>query len=478
MATQVGGQSNNFCMPDLGEGLDEAELIEWCVEVGQHVAEFDIIARMETAKAVVDVPTPRAGTIAVLHGKPGQFIKVGAPLVTYADGANAAPTGGAADAQKKNGHEHETREDAGTVVGSLSDVPGVSAPAGKVLAAPAVRRVANEMGVDLNQVKGSGIGGRVTLRDVQSAAGIQQRPVRQPPPASASPQTSARGGSAPSSSAPAPATGGPARRRTDRPDWRDVNDRELTELAQLPPDHGGRAAPAPPPDQRIPLRGVRRTIAEHLRQSVTHAVHFTVMDEADVTALEELRRRLVSASGEKVSLLPFVAMACCRVLMMPAFNRLNASVDDEKGEIIQHGAIHLGVATETENGLMVPVLRDLQALGVLEAARRIAQLAHSARDRTVPREQLTGSTFTISNFGAYAGRFGTPIINYPEAAILAVGRAREGVVVRSGMIGVGRLLPLSLSADHRVVDGTTAATALAKIIDLLQSPEQLMPPAR
>jgi pyruvate dehydrogenase E2 component (dihydrolipoamide acetyltransferase) len=203
------------------------------------------------------------------------------------------------------------------------------------------------------------------------------------------------------------------------------------------------------------------------------------MDEADVTALDALRRKLVAASNEKISLLPFVAVAVCRVLSGRAgarFVRLNSTVDDEKQEIVQHPAVHLGVATDTESGLMVPVIRDAHRLGVLELSRRIAQLAHAARDRELTPEQLHGSTFTISNFGSMGGRFGTPIINYPEAAVLAIGRAREGVVVRDGMLGVGKLLPLSLSADHRVVDGATAATALAKTLELLQSPDELLPP--
>jgi pyruvate dehydrogenase E2 component (dihydrolipoamide acetyltransferase) len=243
--------------------------------------------------------------------------------------------------------------------------------------------------------------------------------------------------------------------------------------------HDQREPPSAQGDcMRITFRGVRRTIAEHLRYSVTHAVHYTVMDEADVSALENLRRKLMAASNEKISLLPFVASAVCRVLSGregSQFNRLNSTVDDEKQEIVQHRRVHLGIATDTESGLMVPVIHDADKLGVLELARRIAQLAKAARDRTLPRDQLTGSTFTISNFGSYAGRFGTPIINYPEAGILAVGRAREGVVVRQGMIGVGRLLPLSLGADHRVIDGGTAATALAKIIQLLQNPDELLP---
>jgi len=153
-------------------------------------------------------------------------------------------------------------------------------------------------------------------------------------------------------------------------------------------------------------------------------------------------------------------------------------VDDKKQEIVQHRPVHLGIATDTDSGLMVPVIRNADRMGVLEISRHIARLAHAARDRSIPANELSGSTFTISNFGSLGGRFGTPIINYPEAGILAIGRAREGVVVRRGMLGVGKLLPLSLSADHRVIDGATSASALAKIIELLQSPDELLPPAR
>jgi pyruvate dehydrogenase E2 component (dihydrolipoamide acetyltransferase) len=240
---------------------------------------------------------------------------------------------------------------------------------------------------------------------------------------------------------------------------------------------------APGSTQRIPFRGIRRTIAERLRQSVNAAVHFYVMDEVDVSKLDEQRRRLMNASGEKLTILPFVAAAICRVLAGrcgPQFNKLNSTVDDQAQEIVQHRSVHLGIAVDTDNGLMVPVIKDADKLGVLEIQRRINALAQSARDRSIPRDQLTGSTFTISNVGSLAGRFATPIINYPEAGILAVGRARDGVVVRrdengGAMIAIGKLLPLSMAADHRVVDGAMAATALAKVIELLSEPESLMP---
>jgi pyruvate dehydrogenase E2 component (dihydrolipoamide acetyltransferase) len=411
-----------FYLPDLGEGLDEAELIEWCVDIGQKVEENDILAKMETAKALVDVPSPRSGVIAQLHGKPGQAIKVGSPLVTFkvARGDESSATPPAAKPPEMPADVPFEPKDRGTVVG---DIPEAKQSEG-VQAAPAVRRLARELGVDLATVHGTGIGGRITAQDVQHAVGNGHHKETKP-------------------SAP------PKEKRI------------ATEDAE-----------------RVPLRGVRRTIAEHLRFSVTHAVHYTLMDEADVTALDALRRKLIAASNEKISLLPFVAFAVCRVLAGyrgEAFRRLNSTVDDDTQEIVTHRAVHLGIATDTDAGLMVPVIRDVTHLGVLEISRRIASLAHEARDRKLTPNQLTGSTFTISNIGPMGGRFGTPIINYPEAGILAVGRAREGVVVCHGMLGVGKLLPLSLSCDHRVIDGATAAAAMAKIIDLLQTPDELLP---
>lgn len=244
------------------------------------------------------------------------------------------------------------------------------------------------------------------------------------------------------------------------------------------------AAPSGDEITRIPFRGVRRTIANRLRESMNRAVHFTVMDEADVSALDALRRKLASASGEKVSFLPFVASAVCRVLCQQAYRALNATVDEKPEDetyaasIVQHRSVHLGIATDTENGLMVPVLRDGDRLGVLEIGRAITSAAEGARARTASREQLMGSTFTISNVGSHAGRFATPVINYPEVGILAVGRAKEGVVVSKGTFRVGLLLPLSLACDHRVVDGATAALALAEIVALLARPEELLGPAR
>jgi len=474
MAHATSKDPNVFLLPDLGEGLAEAELIKWRVAVGQTVGELEVLAEMETDKAVVEVTSPRAGTIAALHGNPGDVIKVGTPLVVYSGGATAAPAPiagpAAAPAPAANGTHAEPKpapgrvdihdeppartEDEGTVVGMMN------AASGKALATPVVRRLARDLGVDIDSVKGTGIGGRVLEKDVRSAAGSSS-----PAP------TRAACDMGQPSIAPAPAGRPPAPRPATPP-------------AAAPAPAQRHAAPSADEVTRIPFRGVRRTIANRLRESMNQAVHFTVMDEADVTALDSLRRKLGAASGEKVSFLPFVAVAVSRVLQDSRFRALNATVDEKPGDdsyaatIVQHRSVHMGIATDTENGLMVPVIRDCDRLGVLEIGRAISAIAESARNRSIPREQLIGSTFTISNVGSHAGRFATPVINYPEAGILAVGRAREGMIVNKGSFRVGLLLPLSLACDHRVVDGATAALALAEILTLLQRPEDLLAPAR
>ncbi len=439
------------------------------------------------AKALVDVPSPRTGTIATLHGQPGEILHVGNPLVSYvgdsgsvsAPASRMAPEPAAAKAASNGHHAPELpepsaeREDAGTVVGNMSGAAaGVSAAPGKALATPAVRRLARDLGVDIDSLQGTGIGGRVLDKDVQAAAsgsrgtgnrggGTCVPPVRRP-------SASSRGHDEVAPSSP------------ERPHSAVVETMRPAMLCSstLFGPNSPRHVPSSDEDTRIPFRGVRRTIANRLKESIAQTVHFTVMDEADVSALDTLRRKLAAASGEKVSFLPFVASACCRVLQDPRFRVLNSTTDDKAEEIIQHRSVHLGIATDTDTGLMVPVIRDTDRLGVLEISRGIAMIADMARTRSIPREQLMGSTFTISNVGSHAGRFATPILNYPECGILAVGRGREGMVVNKGSFRVGMLLPLSLACDHRVVDGATAALALAEIIRLLQDPEGLLGPAR
>lgn len=477
MAHAQSADSNVFLLPDLGEGVHEAELLKWRVAVGQTVQEHEILADMETDKAVVEVPSPRSGVIAILHGAEGEIVNTGNPLVTYASAPGSAapakpsntqhtepkPAPRAAAVVEEVPEPSSDREDNGSVVGSFANTPGAN-NTGKALATPVVRRIAKELGVDIDTVTGTGIGGRVLEKDVRGSSGG-----RVPKPILGQGDVAPMDRSEPHSRTTETVRPSPAV-RTPAP-----------APARTPAAAAPRTAPAIPSAEdvtRIPFRGVRRTIANRLRESVNQAVHFTVMDEADVTALDSLRRKLAAASGEKVSFLPFVANAVCRVLGDSRFRSLNANTNDAAEEIIQFRSVHLGIATDTEAGLMVPVIRDADRLGVLETSRAIAMIADMARSRSIPREQLMGGTFTITNVGSHAGRFATPIINYPEVGILAVGRAREGMIVNKGTFRVGQVLPLSLACDHRVVDGATAALALAEIVRLLAEPDSLLTPAK
>ncbi|MFI4871977.1 MAG: dihydrolipoamide acetyltransferase family protein [Phycisphaerales bacterium JB061] len=446
MAGKVSSDPNVFLLPDIGEGLQEAELVKWLVSVGDTVEEGQDMAEVETDKALAEIPSPRNGVIKELRGNPGDMIQVGDAFVIY-EGDGSAPAAEPkqdaelVDPQPPADDASSNEKDQGTVVGKVGDeLVGASAANGKALATPAVRRIARDAGIDINAVVGTGLGGRVTKKDVENAiAGGGAAPAAAPAPSRP----------APTFEAPTPAP-----------------KREITPI------------PAGQETLAIPFRGVRRKIANKLRESVDKAVHFTVMDEADITDLNVLRKKLSAASGEKISPLPFIASAISNVLSRDEFRPLNATVDDEGEQIIQHRAVHLGIAADTESGLMVPVIRDCDALGVLEIGREVIRVANAARSRTIAREELTGSTFTLSNVGSHAGRFATPILNYPEVGILAAGRGREGMVVKNGSFRVGMLLPLSLACDHRVVDGATAALALAEIIKLLENPESLLAPAR
>ncbi|MFO0961438.1 MAG: dihydrolipoamide acetyltransferase family protein [Phycisphaerales bacterium] len=449
---------SHFLLPDLGEGLAEAELIAWKVAPGDAVKESQTLAEMQTDKALVEVPSPWAGTVGELCGKPGDIIKVGAVLVRYRVGAAAAAAPAAAAPAKaaaSNGSNGAAclssqvaagapaaTEDQGTVVGTMSGTLTVSdrfarrapeaaavAREGKALATPAVRRIARELGVDIQRVPGSGRGGRVTASDLEAFAGA----------GSGAGAAAASAGFAPRSVAIAPGS--------------------------VFIDQGGVA-------QRVPFRGVRRKIAEALDRSVRTTVHFTVVEEADVTALDAKRREYGRVIGQKLSMLPFIMTAVCRALKKHP--TLNAITDDAASEVLIKGPVNLGCAVDTDAGLMVPVIRDAQARSPVQLAEEVKRLAAACKDRTIKREESLGGTFTISNVGSYGGMFATPIINYPEVAILAAGRAKERVLVKDGRFYAGLVLPLSLSCDHRVVDGAEGARFLNSVVHLLEHPEELI----
>jgi pyruvate dehydrogenase E2 component (dihydrolipoamide acetyltransferase) len=224
--------------------------------------------------------------------------------------------------------------------------------------------------------------------------------------------------------------------------------------------------------QRVPFRGVRRKIAESLDRSVRTTVHFTVVDEADVTILEQKRKEYGRVTGQKLSMLPFIMTAICKALRKHP--TLNAITDDANNEILVKGPVNLGCAVDTENGLMVPVIRDAGAKSPVELAAEVKRLAAACKDRSIKREESMGGTFTISNVGSYGGMFATPVINYPEVAILAAGRAKERVMVKDGRFYAGLSLPLSLSCDHRVVDGAEGARFLNTVVGMLENPESLI----
>ena len=375
-------------------------------------------------------------------------------LVSYGQAASqktaAAETSAASPAA-------EGSEDAGTVVGNVSGeltMPSSFSRAessiteSKSQATPAVRRIARELDIDINAVSGTGRGGRVTASDVHEHAsgGVPATP----PPAAAPP-------------ASAPPVAARAEEAVPQP-----------EAAASMPLATTRVAITPEGTiEKIPFRGVRRKIAQSLHHSVQTTVHFTVVDEADITRLDQKRAGFESLLGTKLSLLPFVMTAVCAALRKhPA---LNANVDDFMEEIHMKGPINLGCAVDTDHGLMVPVIHGAQDLTFVQMAQQVRDLAGACRDRSVPRESLAGGTFTISNVGSAGGMFATPIINYPEVAILAVGRAKETVLTRNGAFYAGLVLPLSLSCDHRVVDGAEGARFLGTLVNLLESPENLLP---
>lgn len=448
MAIKQPADKSHFILPDLGEGVHEAELIRWRVEVGHYVKEHQILAEMETDKALVEVPSPWSGVIRKLCGNEGDIINVGSVLVEYE--TEAAPAPETDETQAGAEKAAEKSEDAGTVVGSVGESLAVSdrfrrrpeaeeAPAApsKALATPAVRRLARELGVDLRLVRGTGRGGRITAGDVRNAAAAEgDKPA---------PEAPAPG--APGAPGPAPTPGAPS---------------VPVSLVAAGDDI----------TRRIPFRGVRRKIAEALHHSVQTTVHFTAMDEADVTALDAKRREYASLLGRKLSLLPFVMVAVCRALRQHP--QLNANVDDENGEILLRGTINLGCAVDTEHGLMVPVIGNADRLSIVQLTDAVTSLARQCRNRSIAREQLIGGTFTISNVGSYGGMFATPIINYPEVAILAVGRTKERVMTSGGKFYAGQCLPLSLSCDHRVVDGAEGVRFLNTIVELLQSPDSII----
>jgi pyruvate dehydrogenase E2 component (dihydrolipoamide acetyltransferase) len=434
--------TRDFVLPDLGEGLTEAEIRQVLVREGEVVREDAPLLEVETDKATVEIPSPMGGRVEKIHVQPGQTVKVGQVLVTFADGA--APTG------KQAADALDPRHTPAVVTGTGRAAPAPAAPTeapprreGPVPATPATRRLARELGVDLRAVNGSGPGGRVTDEDVRAATA--------PPSAPSAPAPSGR---APAASPPAVA-------------------KPLARVGVEPP-------PLPRfeqwgPIERQPLSHLRRTIAERMTLSATLIPHVTHFDRADITDLDALIRRKLEAGkaqGVTLTLTSFLLKAVA--LSLGEHPHFNASLDPAAGELIVKRYVHLGVAVATERGLIVPVIRDVDKKPLLELQRELGALAQRVRDGKATLEDLRGGTFTVTNIGALGGTGAIPIINYPEVAILGVARGREEAVVRDGAIVPRLLLPLSLTFDHRVADGADGARFASAIVRRLEHPDELL----
>jgi pyruvate dehydrogenase E2 component (dihydrolipoamide acetyltransferase) len=427
--------SRSFTLPDLGEGLTEAEIRQVLVSEGEMVREDAPLLEVETDKATVEIPSPIGGRIEKIHVVAGQTVKVGQVLVSFDDGvALAGPAGTHTPASRTPAPEP------GTVAadGGRGKSPAARRE-GPVPAAPSTRRLARELGVDLRAVTGSGPGGRVTDDDVRSASGT----VATPPP---TPQR-----------APAPAPSA----------------RPLAHVGVEPP-------PLPTfeqwgPVERQPLSHLRRTIAERMTLAATVIPHVTHFDRADITELDALIRRNLEAGqarGVTLTLTAFILKAAAQALgEHPHFN---ASLDPAAGELIVKRYVHLGVAVASERGLIVPVIRDVDKKPLLEVQRELGALAARVREGRAALEDLRGGTFTVTNIGALGGTGALPIINYPEVAILGVARGREEPVVRDGAIVPRLLLPLSLTFDHRIADGADGARFATAIVRRLEHPDALL----
>jgi pyruvate dehydrogenase E2 component (dihydrolipoyllysine-residue acetyltransferase) len=456
--------ARDFVLPDLGEGLTEAEIRQVLVREGEVVREDAPLLEVETDKATVEIPSPVGGRVEKIHVQPGQTVKVGQVLVSFGDAA--APAGKQAadtlDPTRKLAPEPKTVvADSGRAkpaAPASAELPPAAAGApatrreGPAPAAPSTRRLARELGVDLRAVNGSGPGGRVTDDDVRAAA------------LGAPATTTAPAGTRASAVAPASAPAASATPAVAKP---------LARAGVEPP-------PLPRfeqwgPIERQPLSHLRRTIAERMTLSATLIPHVTHFDRADVTDLDALIRRNLEAGkarGVTLTLTSFILKAVAQALgEHPHFN---ASLDPAAGELIVKRYVHLGVAVAAERGLIVPVIRDVDQKPLLEVQRELGTLAARVREGKATLEDLRGGTFTVTNIGALGGTGAIPIINYPEVAILAVARGREEPVVRDGAIVPRLLLPISLTFDHRVADGADGARFAAAIVRRLQSPDTLL----
>jgi pyruvate dehydrogenase E2 component (dihydrolipoamide acetyltransferase) len=425
-----------FRLPDLGEGLTDAEIVEWKVAVGDIVTIDQIVVEVETAKAAVEVPVPYAGTVLRLHAEAGTPLGVGEPLITVGAAPSAAPAPAVPDPAAERYREEEQAGSGNVLIGygtghepaprrrrrRTAAAPQTPAPAPLTEAhaprviSPLVRRLARNHGIDLAALAPSGPAGVVLRRDVEDAVARQA-------PASTEPTAT-----------PEPTSDGPV---------------------------------------RIPLRGIRKAVADKLTRSRTEIPDATTWVDVDATGLLQAKRALEAAEpGRRVGLLALFARIC--VAGLRRYPELNSTVDTERREILRFDEVHLGFAAQTERGLVVPVVRDAHRLTTVQLAAELARLTELARTGSLPPDRLTGGTFTLNNYGVFGVDGSTPIINHPEAALLGVGRIVDKPWVVDGELTVRKVTQLSFSFDHRVCDGGTAGGFLRFVADCVERPAVLL----
>jgi 2-oxoisovalerate dehydrogenase E2 component (dihydrolipoyl transacylase) len=416
-----------FKLPDLGEGTVEAEIVNWRVKPGDTVAEDEVIVEVMTEKAAVELPAPVGGRVLSITGAPGDMVPVGADLIVIETGAPAATAASAPAAVPAPAAAPASAPPARHVGGNGAAAPGIESPAasaraGRVATSPAIRRRAHEAGIDLQQVTGSGPNGRIVPKDLEAfvARRSQPTPLRPTPKG-------------------------------------------------VPSARAGAAA-----TEEIKVIGLRRLIAQRMSEAKRNIPHFAYVEELDITELESLRRHLNHKPADgapSLTYLPFLALALIRVLK--DFPQCNAHYDAERGVIVRHAAVHLGVATQTAEGLKVPVVHNAQELGLWELAAQMRRVAEAARNNKAKREELSGSTITITSLGKLGGIASTPIINAPEVAIIGVNRAIERPLVLDGAIAIRLTMNLSSSFDHRFVDGYDAAAMIQALKEHLEHPASI-----
>ncbi len=430
-----------FKLPDIGEGIAEGEIVSWKVSEGQTVKEEDEFVEVMTDKATVMITAPYDGVVKELKAKEGDIVPVESVIAVFdLDGAGGGSGGSAPAPAKQEAAPAAPKQDTAKPEPAPAQ-PAPEAPAafeqaepGKVLAAPATRKRAREMGIDLGKVEGTGPSGRVTNEDLERHAG---------------------GAAAPAAKAPAAS---PPARPTHAP-------------ISIPPAAGQGQI-----EERIPFRGLRRKIADAMSRSKNTAAHFTYVDDIDVTELVKLRKEakaMYADDGINVTYLPFIMKAV--VEAHRKFPMMNSALDESTNELVIKHYHNFGIATDTEQGLIVPVLKDVDKKSIAQLAKELQELAAATRDGKVGVDQLQGGTFTITNAGNIGGLFATPVINFPEVAILGVHAIKQTPVINAaGEIVPGSVMYLSVSIDHRIVDGATGARWMNVIKDLLENPRKLL----